>query len=83
MVTSVTIQLEDDSCFQTGGSLVFADTAKPFRKKALRFMIEHVLSTDNVSMEIVVTSNYTIICTFMFYGTFDGSPDKYAQPLRR
>ena len=57
VVTSVTIQLEDDSCFQTGGSLVFADTAKPFRKKALRFMIEHVLSTDIVSTEIIITSD--------------------------
>lgn len=86
VVTSLTIQMENDACFQTGGSLVFAcsnkDTAKPFLKKSLLFLTECVLPNDTVSMEIVITSDYTVICTFMFYDTFDGKPDEYVQPLR-
>ena len=33
-------------------------------------------------MEIVITSDYTVICTFMFYDTFDGDPVEFVQQLR-
>lgn len=86
VVTSLTLQMEDDSSFKTGGSLVFACTnkvtAKPFLEKALLFLTKVVLPLPSVSMEIVITSDYTVICTFMFYDTFDGDPEEFVQQLR-
>lgn len=86
VVTSLTLQMEDESSFKTGGSLVFACTnevtAKPFLEKALLFLIIMVLPLPSVSMEIVITSDYTVICTFMFYDTFDGDPEEFVQQLR-
>jgi len=86
VVTSLTLQMDDDSSFKTGGSLVFACTnkvtAKPFLEKALLFLTKVVLPLPSVSMEIVITSDYTLICTFMFYDTFDGEPEEFVQQLR-
>jgi len=86
IVTSLTLQMEDDSSFKTGGSLVFACvnkvTAKPFLKSALQFLTDEVLPLPSVSMEIVITSDYTVICTFMFYDTFIGDPEEFVQQLR-
>ena len=78
--------MEDDTSFKTGGSLVFACTnkvtAKPLLKRALQFLTKVVLPLPSVSMEIVITSDYTVICTFMFYDTFDGEPEEFVQQLR-
>ena len=86
VVSSLTLKMEDGSSFRTGGSLVFPcsnkDMAKPFLEKALQFLTKHVLATPSVSMEIVVTSDYTTICTFMFYDNFVGDVDEFVQQLR-
>lgn len=86
VVTSLTIQMEAESSFQTGGSLVFPcsdkSTARPFLEKALGFMKEIILPSPSTSMEIVITSDYTVICSFMFYDSFDGVADDFVQPLR-
>ena len=86
IVTSLTLQMEDESSFKTGGSLVFACankvTAKPFLEKALQFLTNVVLPLPSVSMEIVITSDYTVICTFMFYDRFIGDPEEFVQQLR-
>jgi len=78
--------MEDESSFKTGGSLVFACAdkvmAKPFLEAALQFLTKVVLPLPSVSMEIVVTSDYTVICTFMFYDTFIGEPEDFVQQLR-
>ena len=86
VVTSLTLVMEDGSAFKTGGSLVCAcsnkDAAKPFLKKALLFLTENVLQNPSVSMEIVITSDFTVICTFMFYDTFVGDTEEFVQQLR-
>ena len=86
VVTSLTLQMEDESSFRTGGSLVFAcsdkATARPFLAKALKFMKQEVLPLQSTSMEIVITSDFTVICSFMFYDTFDGVPSDFVDPLR-
>merc|ERR1719199_1874320 len=54
VVTSLTLQMEDDSSFKTGGSLVFACankvTATPFLKTALLFLTKVVLPLPSVSV---------------------------------
>mmetsp|Transcript_24474 Transcript_24474/g.52739 ORF Transcript_24474/g.52739 Transcript_24474/m.52739 type:complete len:489 (+) Transcript_24474:191-1657(+) len=86
VVTSLTLKMEDDSSFKTGGSLVCAcankTTAKPFLEKALRFLNRYVLPSPSTSMEIVITSDFTVICSFMFFDSFDGVPADFVQPLR-
>jgi FAD/FMN-containing dehydrogenase len=93
VVTSLTLKMEKDSIFRTGGSIVFAcssmSIAKTFLRKALLFMKESVLlpppsqsSPSSSSMEIVTTSDFTVICTLMFYDSFDGDPETFVAPLR-
>ncbi|KAL3785294.1 hypothetical protein ACHAW5_008326 [Stephanodiscus triporus] len=89
VVTSLTIRMEDESSFRSGGSLVVAcsakSTAKAFLKKALSFMKDSVMlpSPPSTSMEIVTTSDFTVICTLMFYDSFDGDPEAFVAPLRQ
>lgn len=90
VVTSLTIKMEEESIYRTGGSIVFAcsskSIAKTFLRKALSFMKESVLlsstSPTSTSMEIVTTSDFTVICTLMFYDSFDGDPETFVAPLR-
>lgn len=76
VVTSLTFQMESESSFNTGGSIVVAcgdkTSATPFLKRALQFMKNQVLSTSSCSMEIVIVTDYTVIINFMFYDTFTG-----------
>lgn len=89
VVTSLTLMMEDESSFRTGGSLVFAcsskSTAKSFLTKALSFMKDNVMlpSLASTSMEIVTTSDFTVICTLVFYDSFDGDPETFVAPLRQ
>lgn len=88
VVTSLTLKMEEESIFRTGGSIVFScpskSLAKSFLRKALLFMKESVLlsSPSSTSMEIVTTSDFTVICTMMFYDSFDGDPEAFITPLR-
>ena len=88
VVTSLTLKMEEESIFRTGGSIVFSCPSKSiamsFLRKALLFMKESVLldSLSSTSMEIVTTSDFTIICTMMFYDSFDGDPEAFIAPLR-
>jgi hypothetical protein len=88
VVTSLTLTMEDETSFQTGGSLVFAcsakSAAKAFLKKALSFMKDSVMlpSPPSTSMEIVLTHDFTVICTLMYYDTFAGDPVTFVEPLR-
>ena len=89
VATSLTLMMEDESSFRTGGSLVFAcstkSTAKVFLTKALSFMKDNVMmpSLASTSMEIVTTSDFTVICTLVFYDSFDGDPETFVAPLRQ
>jgi hypothetical protein len=89
VVTSLTLTMDDDSSFRTGGSIVFAcstkSVAKAFLAKALTFMKVSVmpLSPPSTSMEIVITHDFTVICTLMYYDTFAGDPETFAEPLRQ
>lgn len=86
VVTSMTFKMAVESSFRTGGSIVVAcankESAKYFVRKAVQYMKESVLSTQSCSMEIVITSDYTVICNFMFYDTFDGDESTFVQQVR-
>ena len=86
VVTSLTFNMEEGTSFSTGGSIVVAcankASTKPFLRKLLHFMREVVLSTASCSMEIVITSDYTVICNFMFYDSFLGDPNIFVQQVR-
>ncbi len=86
VVTSLTFNMAEGTSFSTGGSIVVAcankASTKPFLSKLLQFMRETVLSTASCSMEIVITSNYTVICNFMFYDSFHGDPSIFVQQVR-
>ena len=88
IVTSVTIQMDQSSIFKTGGQVVAVcgdkQKAKAYSTWALEFMVDSVFPLNSVSMEIVITADYTIICTFVFYDTFDhdADPAEFVQPLR-
>jgi hypothetical protein len=86
VVTSLTFKMDVETSFKTGGSIVVAcankASAKPFLSKALQFMKESVLSTQSCSMEIVIVSDYTVICNFMFYDTYDGDTSSFVQKIR-
>ena len=40
-------------------------------------------SLASTSMEIVTTSDYTVICTLVFYDSFNGDPETFVEPLRQ
>ena len=86
VVTSLTLQMETDSIFQTGGNLVVAcetlESAQTYARKALAFLRDAVLPNPSISMELVVTADYTCIVTLVFYDTFEGNPVDFAKDLR-
>ena len=86
VVTSLTLQMESGSIFRTGGNLVVAcetlESAQAYARKALAFLMDTVLPNPSVSMELVVTADYTCIVTLVFYDTFEGNPVDFAKDLR-
>uniref|UniRef100_A0A6U7SWV0 FAD-binding PCMH-type domain-containing protein n=1 Tax=Eutreptiella gymnastica TaxID=73025 RepID=A0A6U7SWV0_9EUGL len=86
VVTSLTFKMDVATSFTTGGSIVVAcankTSAKPFLRRALQYMKEFVLSTASCSMEIVIISDFTVICNFMFYDTFSGEASSFVQQVR-
>ena len=86
VLTSLTLQMEQDTIFRTGGNLVVAcgtlESAQAYARKALTFLRDAVLPHPSVSMELVVTADFTCIVTLVFYDTFEGDPAEFAQDLR-
>jgi hypothetical protein len=86
IVTSITLRMESDSAFFTGGQLIVPcgtkDAVKCFARRALSFLRDSVLPDPSVSMELVVTADYTCISTFIFYDKFEGDPVTYVGPIR-
>eukprot|EP00808_Paulinella_micropora_P000858 g46271.t1 len=88
IVTSLTFSMEKGSAIRTGGQLVVLcgnlEGAKAFARSALGFIQDTVLpdAEASVSMELVVTAEYTAICTLVFFDSFEGDPQSYIEPLR-
>jgi hypothetical protein len=87
IVTSITLKMEAGSCFSTGGQVIVPcgnkDAAIRFARLALSFLRDVVLPDPSVSMELVVTADYTCISTFIFYDTFQGGdPKTFVGPIR-
>jgi hypothetical protein len=87
IVTSITLKMETGSSFSTGGQVIVPcgnkDAAIRFARLALSFLRDVVLPNPSVSMELVVTADYTCISTFIFYDTFrEGDPKAYVGPIR-
>jgi len=80
IVTSMTYSMASETIFQAGGQFIVNcnDPAgqQDFMKVALTFMKEKVLGRgeldDSVSMEVVATPDSMLICTFIFFDTFEG-----------
>ena len=86
VLTSLTLQMERDAIFRAGGNLVVAggtlEAAQTYARRALTFLRDVVLLHPSVSMELVVTADFTCIVTLVFYDTFEGDPAEFAQDLR-
>uniref|UniRef100_A0A7S4R235 FAD-binding PCMH-type domain-containing protein n=2 Tax=Ditylum brightwellii TaxID=49249 RepID=A0A7S4R235_9STRA len=86
VVTSVTLKMESGSSFQSGGQVIVPcgtqDSAKRFARLALSFLRDSVLPDESVSMELVVTADFTCISTFIFYDSFKFDPISYVNPIR-
>ena len=90
VVASITFSMAKESIFRSGGQFVVACgnrlEAQTFSHRALKFMRETVMADDtnnSVSMEVVVTADCAIVCTFIFYDTFTGeNMDHYIADLR-
>jgi hypothetical protein len=86
VVTSITFEMERESIFQGGGQMVVpcGDVAstQTFFKEALLFLRDVVMSNESVAMELVVTSDFTCIATFIFYDSFQGDMESFCGPMR-
>mmetsp|Transcript_4231 Transcript_4231/g.10058 ORF Transcript_4231/g.10058 Transcript_4231/m.10058 type:complete len:523 (-) Transcript_4231:531-2099(-) len=86
VLTSLTLQMEREAIFRTGGNLVVAcgtlEAAQTYARRALTFLRDAVLPNPSVSMELVVTADFTCIVTLVFYDTFEADPAEFAQDLR-
>lgn len=86
VLTSLTLQMERDAIFRTGGNLVVKcgtlEAAQTYARRALTFLRDVVIPDPSVSMELVVTADSTCIVTLVFYDTFEGDPAEFAQDLR-
>ncbi|KAL3925329.1 MAG: hypothetical protein SGILL_000486 [Bacillariaceae sp.] len=86
VVTSLTFQMENSACIRTGGQLVVPcedlEAAQAFTRRAVGFRREIVLDDLRVSMELVVTADFTAISTLVFYDSNREDPSLYVEPLR-
>lgn len=85
IVVDVTICMDHESVVQGAEQRVFAfetrDQAVEFARGALRFMRDHALADESVSMELVVTGTGALVATVVFFDSFRGSTAEFVKPL--
>ena len=85
IVVDLTLEMEDESVVRGAEQRVVSfetrDQAVAFAREALRFLRDHVLPDEGVSMELVVAGTKTLVATFVFYDTFRGSMQEFVAPL--
>jgi len=85
IVVDVTIRMDHESVVQSTEHRVVAfetrAQAVDFSRGALRFMRDHALADESVSMELVVTGTGALVATVVFYDSFRGSTADFVKPL--
>ena len=85
IVVDVTIRMDHESVIQSTEQRVVGfekrEQAVDFSRGALRFMRDHVLADESVSMELVVTGGGALVVTVVFYDSFPGSTAEFVKPL--
>ncbi|MGA1225304.1 MAG: FAD-binding oxidoreductase [Phycisphaerales bacterium] len=85
IVVDITIRLADASVVKFAEQRVFGfetrEQAVRYSREAMRFMREHVIPNDSVSLEVVVTGTKAIVATTVFYDTFEGDSSAFVKPL--
>ena len=86
VVTSLTFRTAPGDVVRTGGQFVVPcgeeATARAFALRALTFQRDSVMPDASVAMELVVTGDWTCICTLVFFDAFKSDPVEFAKPLR-
>ena len=87
IVVDVTLRVAHESVVQSAEQRVIAfekrSQAVDFSRGALRFMRDHALADESVSMELVVTGTGALVVTVVFYDSFQGSTAEFVTPLER
>ena len=85
IVVDVTIRIDDESVVQGAEQRVVAfekrAQAVDFARGALRFMRDHALADESVSMELVVSGTGVLVATVVFFDSFRGSTVEFVKPL--
>ena len=85
IVVDVTIRMDHESVVQGAEQRVIAfetrEQAVDFSRGALRFMRDHALADESVSMELVVTGAGALVATVVFFDSFRGSTAEFVKPL--
>jgi FAD/FMN-containing dehydrogenase len=85
IVVDLTLRLADASVVKFAEQRVFGfetrEQAVRCSHEAMRFMREHVLPNESVSLEVVVTGTKAIVVTTVFYDTFAGDSAAFVRPL--
>ena len=85
IVVDLTLRLADASVVKFAEQRVFGfetrEQAVRYSHEVMRFMREHVLPNESVSLEVVVTGTKAIVVTTVFYDTFAGDSAAFVRPL--
>ncbi len=85
IVVDVTVRVQDASVvLGTEQRVIVFETraqAVEFSRGAVRFLRDHVLPNESVSMELVVTGTKALVVTVVFYDAFTGNTAEFVKPL--
>ena len=85
IVVDVTLRLAPESVVRGAEQRVFGfetrQQAVDFSRGALRFLREHALPDESVSMELVVSGPKALVVTVVFYDSFTGDTAAFIKPL--
>jgi len=85
IVVDLTLRLADASVVKFAEQRVFGfetrEQAVRYSHEAMRFMREHVIPNESVSLEVVVTGTKAIVATTVFYDSFAGDSAAFVKPL--
>lgn len=85
IVVDVTLRLAPESVVRGAEQRVFGfetrQQAVDFSRGALRFLRDHALPDESVSMELVVSGPKALVVTVVFYDSFAGDTAAYIEPL--
>lgn len=85
IVVDLTLRLADASIVKFAEQRVFGfetrEQAVRYSHEAMRFMRDHVIPDESVSLELVVTGTKALVVTTVFYDTFAGDSVAFVKPL--